>query len=205
MAKKLESNLKNMILSLFFISMIMSAALGFVYNLTKGPIENANKQAEAKAVKDVLPAFDNDPIAEKQIIEGLTLYPAKKDGNFIGCAINTFTDKGFSGRFTLMVGILADNNINNIVVLEQNETPGLGDKMKEPKFKDQFAKKNPNSMNMSVKKDGGEVDAIAASTITSRAFCDAILRAYDSFNKYATSGSPVNSVNSDTTKVKGVQ
>lgn len=204
MAKKLESNLKNMVLCLLFISMFMSAALGYVYTLTKGPIEKTNKEAEVKAVKDVLPEFNNDPIAEKQEIDGIDVYPAKKDGQFIGCAIKTYTEKGFSGRFSLMVGILADNAINNIVVLEQKETPGLGDKMKQPKFKDQFKQKNPDTFKMSVKKDGGQVDAITASTITSRAFCDAILRAYEGFNKIAVNYNNANpSKNSDSTNIKG--
>jgi electron transport complex protein RnfG len=67
-------------------------------------------------------------------------------------------------------------------VLSQKETPGLGDKMKT-KWKDQFNGKNPKEFNMKVKKDGGEVDAITASTITSRAFCDATQKAYDAYIK----------------------
>ncbi len=82
-----------------------------------------------------------------------------------------------------MVGMLPDGTINQIFVLEQKETPGLGTKIKDPKFKDQFLKKNPASWKMLVKKDGGEVDAISAATISSRAFCDAVQKAYDSFMK----------------------
>jgi Na+-translocating ferredoxin:NAD+ oxidoreductase subunit G len=77
----------------------------------------------------------------------------------------------------LMVGLLPDGSINNISVIQQNETPGLGTKMKEPKFKDQFNKKNPSEFKFKVKKDGGHVDAITAATISSRAFCDAVDRA----------------------------
>ncbi|OFX69600.1 MAG: hypothetical protein A2X12_09305 [Bacteroidetes bacterium GWE2_29_8] len=179
---KLESTLKNMILSLLFISMGMSAALGYVYVLTKKPIEEASKKAETSAITDVLPAFDNDPLAEVKEIEGLRYYIGKNKGETIGCAVKTFTDKGFSGHFELMVGFKPDGTINKIAVLDQNETPGLGDKMKT-KWKDQFNEKNPSNFQLVVKKDGGMVDAITASTITSRAFCDAVSKAYDGFMK----------------------
>jgi len=181
MAKKLESNLKNMLLSLTFISMGMSAALGYVYMLTKDPIKKTAEMAETNAIKEVVPAFDNTPEAKE--MDGLVFYEATKEGNPVGYAIKTYTEKSFSGRFDLMVGLLPDGTINQIFVLEQKETPGLGTKIKDPKFKDQFLKKNPASWKMLVKKDGGEVDAISAATISSRAFCDAVQKAYDSFMK----------------------
>lgn len=198
MAKKLESNLKNMVLSLFFISAVMAAALGFVYGVTKDPIEKANKQKEIQAIKEVLPPFDNDPTQSDTVINELTFYKGTQKGNVVGYAVKTFTDKAFAGRFDLMVGFKPDGTINNIVVLEQKETPGLGTKMKEPKFKDQF-----NNLNIStipgqvlrVKKDGGTVDAITASTITSRAFCDGVQKAFDIMKK--------NFITTDTTAVKG--
>lgn len=182
MAKKLESSLKNMILCLFFISLFMSAALGYVYVVTKGPIEATSKKAEIDAVKNVLPAFDNDPTKDAQTIEGLVFYTGTSKGNPVGCAVKTFTDKGFSGHFEIMVGFKPDGTIYKTAVLDQKETPGLGDKMKT-KWKDQFNEKNPANFKLMVKKDGGQVDAITASTITSRAFCDAITRAYDGFMK----------------------
>jgi len=182
MANKLESSLKNMVLSLLLISMFMSAALGIVYVITKGPIEETRKKAEIEAIKNVLPEFDNDPTQTVQIIDGLTYYIATKAGVTIGCAVKTYTDKGFSGHFEIMVGFKPDGTIYKTAVLDQKETPGLGDKMKT-KWKDQFNEKHPTSYKLAVKKDGGDVDAITASTITSRAFCDAVTRAYDGFMK----------------------
>jgi electron transport complex protein RnfG len=84
-----------------------------------------------------------------------------------------------------MIGILPDGTINDISVLEQKETPGLGDKMQKSKsnFSLQFKNKNPASFKLKVKKDGGEVDAITAATIRSRAFCDAVNRAYNAYMK----------------------
>ena len=71
----------------------------------------------------------------------------------------------------------------NITVLEHKETPGLGTKMTEPLFKNQFIQKNPSEFILKVKKDGGPVDAITAATISSRAFCDAVQRAYNTLQK----------------------
>ena len=190
---KLESNLKNMVLSLVFISMGMSAALGYVYLLTKEPIEKANKEKEVNAVKMVLPEFDNDPVKEMKTIDGLSFYPATKGGQFIGCAVNTFTDKAFSGKFTMMVGFLPDGTINKSVVLDQKETPGLGTKMKEPKFYSQFENKKFEG-ELKVKKDGGDIDAISAATITSRAYCDGINRAYKLFVTNFSDNAKSNSV-----------
>lgn len=179
---KISSSLKNMVLSLTFISLGMSAALSFVYIATKKPIEDSQKKAEIDALKNVLPAFDNDPTIEAKEVDGLTFYVGTSGGNPVGCAVKTFTDKGFSGRFDLMVGFYHDGTINKIAVLDQKETPGLGDKMKTT-WKDQFNEKNPKDFKLLVKKDGGQVDAITASTITSRAFCDAVQKAYDAYMK----------------------
>lgn len=183
---KPESSLKNMVLSLFFISLVMSAALGFVYNITKEPIAEAVKAKEVNALKEVLPEFDNNPVEGMKEVDGLVIYSATKNGATVGYAVKTFTEKGYSGRFDLMVGFLPDGKINNIVVLQQKETPGLGSNMTKPKFHDQFmnidiaALKNQKLL---VKKDGGTVDAISAATISSRAYCDGIQKAYDALVK----------------------
>jgi electron transport complex protein RnfG len=115
--------------------------------------------------------------------DSLDIYPAKKDDVVVGYAVNTYTKKGFSGNISLMAGFKPDGTIVNITILEQKETPGLGTKMAEPEFKDQFNDKNPSQFNLKVKKDGGLVDAITAATISSRAFCDAVQRAYNTLQK----------------------
>jgi electron transport complex protein RnfG len=187
MAKKLESTLKNMVLSLTLISMVMSAALTFVYLKTKGPIEIAEKQVEIDAIKKVSPDFDNNPISDARSLNGVTIYPVKKQNEPAGFAVKTYTDKGFSGHIELMAGFRTDGTINNIAILQQKETPGLGTKMADPKFLNQFLGKNPGSFTLKVKKDGGQVDAITAATVSSRAFCDAMQRAYDAYGKASDS------------------
>jgi len=179
MAKKLESTLKNMILSLVFISMGMSAALAFVYMKTKGPIEAAARQKETNAVEQVMPEFDNDPASSKNEKDGIVIYRLSKENVPVGYAVKSYTDKGFGGHVEIMAGFLPDGSIYKVTVLDHKETPGLGTKMTDLKFSRQFLGKNPDSFKLLVKKDGGQVDAITAATISSRAYCDALQRASD--------------------------
>jgi len=145
-----------------------------------------NKKIEA--IKQVVPDFTNNPNEEMFLLptgegDSLEVYPAKKDGEIIGYAVNTYSVMGFSGNIRLVAGFKPDGTIINISILEQKETPGLGTKMTEPGFKNQFNNKNPSEFRLKVKKDGGSVDAITSATISSRAFCDAIQRAYNTIQK----------------------
>ncbi len=188
--KKMPSTLLTMSLTLFFVTLISSALLGYVYTLTKGPIEEANKKKEKQALKLVLPDFDNNPLAEKITVpsdlDSLDCYIAKKNGKVVGVAVKTYTLKGFGGRFDVMVGFLPDGTIYNTSVLNHQETPGLGDKIDKKKsdWSNQFNGKNPQNFKLAVTKDGGDVIPITAATISSRAYTDAVKRAYTSFIKY---------------------
>lgn len=184
---KMESSLGNMLLSLFLITFLASSALGAVYSLTKEPIAAALLAKKNAAISEVIPEFNNTPSTEvyKVPIDGDTLYfyPGKMNDELVGTAVETFTKIGFSGSIKIMVGLLPDGTINDISVLKHAETPGLGDKMEKKKsdWSLQFKGKNPRDYKLSVKKDGGDVDAITASTISSRAFCDAVSRAYKTY------------------------
>jgi electron transport complex protein RnfG len=185
---KTESTFKNMVLSLTLISLTASACLGFVYEFTKQPIELSNLNKKLSAIKQVVPEFNNNPNEEMYRLatgegDSLDIFPAKKDNVIVGYAVNTYTKKGFSGNISLMAGFRPDGSIVNITVLSQKETPGLGTKMAEQGFKDQFNNRNPSEFQLKVKKDGGPVDAITAATISSRAFCDAVQRAYNTLQK----------------------
>lgn len=188
MASKRESNFINMVVTLFLVSAVAALALGGVYTVTKAPIALAKKKKLEAAIKTVLPEFDtlrSEKIALGDGEDSLVFYFASKSKKVIGTAVKTYTMKGFSGKIELMVGFLQDGTINNTAVVSHKETPGLGDKMdvKKSKFPTQFKGKNPNSYKLKVTKDGGDVDAITAATISSRAFCDAVKRAYDAFEK----------------------
>lgn len=185
---KTESTFKNMVLSLTLIALGSSAGLGFVYELTKEPIALSVLNKKLNAIREVVPEFDNNPNDEMYMLatgegDSLEIYPARKNGEIVGYAVNTYTNEGFSGYINLMAGFKPDGTIINISVLQQKETPGLGTKMAEPGFKDQFMGKNPADFQLRVIRDGGPVDAITAATISSRAFCDAIERAYNTLQK----------------------
>lgn len=181
--KKLPSTFANMVIVLTSISVVSALALAFTYSATKDAIAQVGVKRTLKALQEVLPEFNNDPTREKYTLEepefkDMELYPAKKDDRLVGTAVQTFSDNGFGGRIMLMVGFDDAAKIRNIFVVKQTETPGLGSKMEEPSFRDQFSGKDPSVFKMKVRKDGGEVDAISAATISSRAFCDAADRAY---------------------------
>ncbi|WP_346864163.1 RnfABCDGE type electron transport complex subunit G [uncultured Draconibacterium sp.] len=191
---KVESNFINMVATLVVVTGVAAAILGFVYDATKGPIEAAKLKAQTEAITQVLPEFDELGESFKTLAEeggdSLEFFPAYKGGELVGTAIKTYTKKGFSGFFSIMAGIDKDGNFSGYSVLEHAETPGLGSKMAEwfknpdpAKSKQNVIGKNPSTTKFKVTKDGGEIDAITASTITSRAFLDALNRAYDSYKK----------------------
>ena len=181
----MQSSLKNMVIVLGSITLVSSAAVGGIYLLTKEPIEAAQIKKVNDAIALVMPEFDNVP-SEEAIVkeadgENVNVYPATLNGEPVGYAIETFSKNGFGGKISLMVGFLPDGTIKDISVISQNETPGLGDKIQKSKsnFAVQFEGKNPATFKLAVKKDGGDDDAITASTISSRAFTDAVQRAYN--------------------------
>ena len=202
MAKKVKSSFINMVLTLTIITVVASLALGSIYNLTLEPIAAAKKAARERAIKLVLPSFDSlnslmvmipvDPSLTEQgngDQDSLEFHRAFENGKCIGIAVSTFSNQAYDPtQIQIMVGFLPDGVIDSTVVTQQKETPGLGTKMKEAKFNGQFAGKNPATFKLFVTKDGGQVDAITASTISSRAVCDALRRAYRTFESFEKEG-----------------
>jgi len=186
MAKK-ESTFLSMVATLFGVTLVAAGLLGSVFALTKEPIRLAELKKKNEAIQVVVPGFDNEPSQEVERVfmdgDSLYLYTARQGEEILGTAVETFTNEGFSGEFKLMVGFAPDGSIIDIAVIKHAETPGLGDKMEKGKsdFSVQFMGKHPDSFNLAVKKDRGDVDAITASTITSRAYCDAVIRAHAAF------------------------
>lgn len=188
MAKR-ESTFINMVATLFAVTFIAAAALGFVHDLTKDAIELAKMKAQSEAIEKVLPVFEELGESFKVATEtgdSLEIFPAYSGGELVGVAIKTYTNKGFSGFISVMAGIDNSGNLFGFEVLEHAETPGLGSKMgvwfSDPEKPNQnVIGKNPRSHKLEVTKDGGEIDAITASTITSRAFLDALNRAFQAY------------------------
>lgn len=173
-----KSTLKNMVLCLFGTTLICSAVLAGVYAVTKEPIEETNKAILTASISKVLP--EGGEISDAQTCEvggqPSECWFSMKDGQMVGVAVKS-TVVGFGGHLTIMVGILPDGTIYNTSVLSHSETPGLGAKCTDENFFGQFKGWNPEQKKLLVKKDGGDVDAITASTITSRAYTLAVQNA----------------------------
>ena len=187
-----------MVLVLTIVCLICSTILGFVYKATAEPIRLAEIAKTNTSIGEVVPAFDNTPSEEDTVInldgKPYTVFVAKKGGEPVGYAIKSYSI-GFGGVITLMVGITPDRVVYNTSVVSMSETPGLGAKIiPYGKFNAQFKGWNPAEKTLKVKKDGGDVDAITAATITSRAFTAAIQTALDVFDQLCPKQEePVNS------------
>lgn len=177
-----------MFLVLGSITIIAALSLGSVYEATKEPIALAKSLKKEQAIKNVVPQFDNVPGKELITVNTtdgseLTVFPAKKDGILVGAAVETTSSKGFGGEVKIMIGFDANGQIIDYSVLEHKETPGLGTKM-DPWFREgkgDIRGKVPGKNKMTVSKDGGEIDAITAATISSRAFLDAVNKGHEGF------------------------
>ncbi len=183
MAKKAESTLVNMLLSLTAIALVAAAALAALNGVTKEPIAKAQQAKVENAISAVLPPFAT---LRDQEADGCTCHLAyADDGTFVGAAIEAGNDKGFGGHLQLMVGLDAGGNVSGYQILETHETPGLGAKADgwfQKGSKGDIVGLNPTD-HLSVSKDGGTVDAITGSTITSRAFLAIVNDAADIFQK----------------------
>lgn len=189
-----------MLLSLTLICLTVAVLLAQINKMTAIPIADAKAMKLQNAIREVVPAFDNDPAAEAFTMpdghgDSLLVYPAKQGDKIVGYALNSFSNNGFNGNLQIMVGFDMEDRIVNYSVLQHAETPGLGSKMSEwfrdvSKPSQSIIGRNLSEGVLTVSKDGGNVDAITASTITSRAFLEAINKAYAAYsgNRDAISG-----------------
>jgi len=183
-----KSTFGNMVLVLSGICLVCSALLGTVYAVTKAPIEASEVQKVNAAIAAVTPQFDNVPSEDVRTVDGGQIYTALNAGQPVGYAIKVSVG-GFGGPLQLMVGFTPDGTVYNTSVISHSETPGLGAKIVDDAIatRTQVKGKHPETNNIAVSKDGGEIDAITASTITSRAFLKGVNAAYEVFkNNCAT-------------------
>lgn len=180
-----------MMLVLVGVALITGGILAYVNHITEAPIKLQAEKTLADGIKAVmggvqLSVAENDTI--KQTIKGKeavfvihkTVDSNKQD---LGVAVESTTG-GFGGDLKVLVGFDKDGNILGYTILQHAETPGLGakaDKWFQKDGKGSIIGKNPNKDNLTVKKDGGDVDAITASTITSRASLLAVTQAYNAY------------------------
>lgn len=191
----MNSNTKTFIkmtITLVSIGVLSAFMLSSVYLLTKKPIAKALADKELTALKQIVGDFDNDPFAEQTIIyskdkkDKFVLFPIRKDGIVNSFAIKTYSNNGFGGKIEMLVSFYIDGSIKNFKITSHQETPGLGSKADEDKFKTQFDGFNPLRHKLKVRQDGGDIDGVTAATITSRAVIDAIQKAIDAYQNFNT-------------------
>ena len=189
--KKLESSLTNMVLVLTLVAVIMGGILAYVNHLTEGPIAEQKEKALADGIKAVM-VCDDLKVAKTDVVKQndakgkemtFIVYQIKDaQGNDLGAAVES-TTMGFGGDLKVLVGFDTKGTILGYTLLEHAETPGLGakaDQWFQDNMKGDIVGENPAEP-LTVSKDGGKVDAITASTITSRAFLLAINNAYRAY------------------------
>ena len=175
-----KSNLVNMVLCLTAVCLVCAAILGFTHDVTAEPIAEANRKALQDALSLVLPS-EGTISAEPEYTEfnGVQYEyytQALNDSTF--CWAIKSTVNGFGGPLTVLVGMEENGVVHATRVLSHSETPGLGAKCQtDRRFLDQFLGFNSSVKKLAVSKDGGDVDAITASTITSRAYTLAVSNA----------------------------
>ena len=189
--KKLESSLMNMVLVLTLVAVIMGGILAYVNHLTEGPIAEQKEKALADGIKAVMACNDLKVAKTDEVKQNdakgkemtFTVYQIQDaQGNDLGAAVES-TTMGFGGNLKVLVGFDPEGKILGYTLLEHAETPGLGAKADKWFQKDQkgdIIGKDPKEP-LTVSKDGGQVDAITASTITSRAFLLAVNNAYNAY------------------------
>lgn len=190
----MKSTLKNMVVVLFAITAISAFLVASVNNLTKETIAATNQAAKDKAKLEVLPAVDGEVILTDtvRLISDfevrVTTVKRKADNTLVGYAVEapSITRGGYADRITLMVGFVEQGDsalIHGVKVLSQKETPGLGANMTKPgnKLEASIMRQNdPQKMVFEVKKvdPNGSFDALTGSTISSRAYVNAVETAY---------------------------
>ena len=211
--KRLTSSLKNMVLSLTIIALVAAALLAFINSVTQGPIKTIKEKNQSDGIKSVLCIDANEEVTvEETALDGYTMFAVTRaDGSYAGTAVRSTDKAGFGGDITVLVGFANDGEILGYQVMEHAETPGLGARANEwfrtassasekkvggftkaffgnpdPAGNHNIVGMNPAKSKFTVSKDGGDVDAITASTITSRAFLRAVQNAYSVFRGQQT-------------------
>jgi len=182
------------ILRLVVVLTVICAASGFslavVHQLTKAPIEDSKfKNLKEPAVKAVLSGYENNPIKERITIPlgkdkkgralNLTVFPAKKGGKTFAVAYES-AGRGYHGDIGVMVGVdTAKNKLTGIYIVDQSETPGKGDKVKEPAFTGPFKDK---PLDKDITKD--QISALSGATLSTNAVLSAVNQARELYAKH---------------------
>ena len=168
---------------LTIICSLAATALALVYTITKEPIAHQQRLKKLKAIKAVQPDYDNEP--DQDFIDlktdesaegdgGLTRFYITKKGDTPTGVVFMASAVGYGGLIDLMVGVNPEGTITGVQVLRHTETPGLGAKITEDTFIQQFPERNLQNTNWALKKEGGDIDQISGATISPQAVVKAL-------------------------------
>lgn len=176
------------VIKLVIISLVAGLCLSLVFATTKDKIEISKKAGLEKSLKEILP-FMKDRFEEIEYDfenQKFPVYAVREPGGALsGAAVRVSVPEGYGGAITVLVGIEKTKQVTGLRILEHKETPGLGTKAANQKFWGQFIGKSLSSFKFKVKKDKGDVDAITAATITSRAVSHAIEKGLQVYEKFS--------------------
>jgi electron transport complex protein RnfG len=164
------------------ITAVSAGVLAFVSQKTEEPIANALREEKMRAVRNVLPPYDNDLLKDRVFVpdsggDTLEVFVGKSGGRISGVAFPVITPEGYSGDIHFLVGVNSSGVVQGIEILRHAETPGLGAKIETEEFRAQFRKCSADSPKVwEVKKDGGGFQQITGATISSRAVTRATLK-----------------------------
>ena len=191
-------------LVLTLITAVSAGVLAFVSKQTEEPIAKALREAKMKAVRQVLPVYDNELMRDRVFVrneegDSLEVFVGKRSNKFTGAAFPVVAHNGYSGDINFLVGVNSDGVIQGIQILNHSETPGLGAKIQEPEFRNQYRRCSIDSPQVwKVTKDGGKFEPITGATISSRAITEATLKGLEFFKDNYARISKKASVSSNT-------
>ena len=186
------------IVRLVTVLTLVAAGAGLILSLvesaTRAPIAEQRRLETLRALQAVLPPADN--AVDEDVVTLVigqdrrgrdverTFYRGRQQGTLSGIAFATVAPDGYSGDIAIMVGIDPQGTVTGVEILRHAETPGLGDKITLPAYKQGFVGKNLDNADWRVKKDGGEFDQITGATISPRAVVGAVRRGLEFYRDH---------------------
>jgi len=198
-------SINRLVLALVVVAVASAILLAELNGITAPKIKASQTAFKLKAVKKVLPPYDNHPAADRRVIsvpgggpaeakvekdeergkEGVVVYPAYHEGKLVGEAYSVISHQGFSGDIEILLGVSPEGRVTGVEIINHAETPGLGAKVVSAATWKGKAELVGRSLadSLTVKKDGGEIDTIAGATISPRAVCGAVKAGLEAYNQ----------------------
>ncbi len=218
-------SINRLVFALVVVAMASAILLAELNGITAPKIKASQTAFKLKAVKKVLPPYDNQPAADRVVVpvtgggpaeakverdeelgkEGVVVYPAYHEGKLVGVAYSVVSHQGFSGDIEILLGVSPQGRVTGVEIINHAETPGLGAKIVSDatwKGKAELVGRSLSD-SLTVKKDGGEIDTIAGATISPRAVCGAVKAGLEVFNQALKGKVPLSPPAATATNVQG--